>query len=431
MQVLRHTFSICPVCHKRIKAEQVLVNGHIYLQKQCVEHGAFSTVVWKQKRDIEQWRKNLPPIAPGENESCPHDCGLCGEHLRDTCCVLLEVTDCCNLHCAYCFAMNEAQTKEHPAKEYLLRQISALTRPGETLLQLSGGEPTTRDDLTELIYAAKQAGCAHVQLNTNGIRLSEDASYVKALAEAGLSFVFLQFDSLRDDIYKALRGRPLFEEKRRAIAHCDDYNIGVTLVPTLIPGVNINEIGDILRFAVAHSPAVRGVHFQPVCNMGRIPAAPKDEERFTLDELLYELEAQCKDILDIEAIRPSCCDHPLCGFHGDFMVIGNQRLQPLSTGADASCDCVNGSAKKNRAFVSRRWERDAAKECECACQAVDEPQTLAGFMQQVKTYGFTVTAMAFQDIWSLDLERLRQCSLHVYHEGEHIPFCAYYSGLAL
>jgi hypothetical protein len=48
------------------------------------------------------------------------------------------------------------------------------------------------------------------------------------------------------------------------------------------------------------------------------------------------------------------------------------------------------------------------------------------FLHRVRSHGFTVTAMAFQDAGNLDLERLRQCSLHVFDHGRFIPFCARY-----
>ncbi len=92
--------------------------------------------------------------------------------------------------------------------------ILALTCPGKTFLQLSGGEPTVRDDLPEIVAYAKNVGCKYLQLNSNGIRLAEDEAYVAALAEAGLSFVFMQFDGTRDDIYRKLRGKPLLELKK-------------------------------------------------------------------------------------------------------------------------------------------------------------------------------------------------------------------------
>ena len=86
-----------------------------------------------------------------------------------------------------------------------------LTDPGKTLLQLSGGEPTVRDDLPEIVAYAKQAGCKYVQLNSNGLRLAEDEAFVKRLADAGLSFVFMQFDGVDDAVYEKLRRRPMLE----------------------------------------------------------------------------------------------------------------------------------------------------------------------------------------------------------------------------
>ena len=44
----------------------------------------------------------------------------------------------------------------------------------------------------------------------------------------------------------------------------------------------------------------------------------------------------------------------------------------------------------------------------------------------MKSNGFTITAMAFQDPYTTDLDRLRHCSLHVYDRGKLIPFCARY-----
>ena len=98
-----------------------------------------------------------------------------------------------------------------------------------------------------------------------------DSAIHKALAEAGLSFVFMQFDGTEDAIYEKLRGRPLLAEKQAAIKACSDELLGVTLVPTIVPGVNDQNIGEILNFGLSNSPAVRGVHFQPVSYFGRYP----------------------------------------------------------------------------------------------------------------------------------------------------------------
>ena len=423
--VIRSTRSVCPVCLRQIPAKRVLRGGEMFLEKCCPEHGRFSAVVWRGREDFSQWIGSLPEIGEGENLQCPTACGLCPEHRRDTCCILLEITDRCDLRCRYCFADN--RYTPDPPLDTVKAWIRDLTVPGKTLLQLSGGEPTVREDLPEIVAFAKEAGCRYVQLNTNGVRLAEEEGYAERLAAAGLSFVFLQFDGTNDDVWTAMRGRPMAELKERAIQNCGKNRLGVTLVPTLVPGINISEIGPILRYAVDRSPAVRGVHFQPVSYMGRIPALPRDEDRFTLDELMDELLRQSGGAIQRENIAPSSCDHPLCGFHGDFVVMSDGSLMPLTHRQTAGEGCCCGTptaadpAALNRQFVGKRWER----------RDRDGPEgtdmtDMSQFLDRVLKYGFTVTAMAFQDAGNLDIERLRQCSLHVYREGRTVPFCARY-----
>ena len=116
-------------------------------------------------------------------------------------------------------------------------------------------------------------GFPYIQLNTNGKRLAEDRPYVKALKEAGLSSVFMQFDGLSDHIYLKTRGQKLLRVKEQAINNCADEDLGVVLVMTVVPKVNDHQVGDIIKFAVERRPHVRGIHFQPVSYFGRFPAA--------------------------------------------------------------------------------------------------------------------------------------------------------------
>lgn len=466
---MRRTYSVCPICLKRIPAVREEKNGGLVLTKTCPEHGSFSSVIWRNKIDFAEWRGNRPSVKADENLNCPTGCGLCPEHLRATCCTLLEITDRCNMNCEFCFA--DPDGKNDPDIEEIKLWIDGLTVPGKTLLQLSGGEPTVREDLPEIVAYAKHAGCKYVQLNSNGLRLAEDEEFVKKLADAGLSFVFMQFDGVEDGVYEKLRRRPMLEIKKQAIENCGRHGIGVTLVPVIVPGVNVEQIGDIIRFAVERSPYVRGVHFQPVSYFGRIPELPRDADRFTLDELMDQAVRQSGGLLKMENLAPSCCDHPMCGFHGDFIVMPDQTLMALTanTGSDENSDCCCGTdpAEKNREFVGRRWERrDGASDCccveeakvpeSCCCEEESEAAercccsdgaktaqmyccedcgqseeklditSMEGFLKRARTHGFTITSMAFQDAGTLDIERLRQCSLHVYKDGKHIPFCAYY-----
>jgi 7,8-dihydro-6-hydroxymethylpterin dimethyltransferase len=420
----RNAFSLCPLCLKNLPAEIVKKEQDYYLEKTCRDHGRFSTVIWRgDSPSFESWGIRIPPDKSEDIQShCPEACGLCPNHLQKTCCVVVEVTSRCNLNCSFCFAQS-GRNSEDPALEYLSECFKPLVEKGCTFVQLSGGEPTLREDLPDIIAAAKSAGCQDIQLNSNGVRLGEDRAYTKALAQAGLSFVFMQFDGTEDVIYEKLRGRPLLSEKNAAIQACAEELLGVTLTPTVVPGVNEHNIGDILNFGFSNSPAVRGVHFQPVSYFGRHPRMPGNADRITLPDLLHSIERQTSGKLKATDFIPSGCDHPRCGFHGDYVVFPDSIMRLTPDRSACSCAPDGEAHIKSRNFIARRWKREPA---ENQCCGNEDPVDMDCFLSRIKSHGFTITAMAFQDAYSMDFERLRQCSLHVYERGRLIPFCARY-----
>ncbi|MCL1834878.1 MAG: radical SAM protein [Oscillospiraceae bacterium] len=432
-QRVRKTLSVCPVCLKRIDAEVVKRGDDYYIEKRCPDHGRFRAVVWRgDAPSYEEWGAGYAPPAADKNSlpACPDGCGLCEGHLQKTCCALVEVTTRCDLGCPVCFAQSGSceEGGEDPTITELRDIFNRLATAGNTFVQLSGGEPTIRDDLPEIIAAAKEAGCETIQLNTNGIRLGRDPQYAGELREAGLSFVFMQFDGTEDGIYEKLRGRPLLDVKKAAIANCSRALLGVTLVPTLVPGVNSHNIGEIISFAIAGSPAVRGVHFQPISYFGRYPRSEGEPGRITLPELLRDIEFQTKGKLKVKDFAPSSCDHPYCGFHGDFAILPNDMILRLTKKNASCCPPTGDEHLKNRRFVSRRWNRESATEEIGATGAESEPDMndMGAFLSRIKSHGFTITAMAFQDAYTLDIERLRRCSLHVIKDGKTLPFCSAY-----
>ena len=445
------TLSVCPICKRRIPAERVIVGTDVVLKKRCPEHGEFSAVIWRGDSPLFDMWWSAKPSAKALTSDCPNACGLCRSHLNKTCCALVEITPRCNLKCPVCFAQSGGAAAE-PTVTELSTIFTKLVSDGNTFVQLSGGEPTVRDDLPEIIEAARRAGCDTVQLNSNGLRLGREPGYAKALADAGLSFVFMQFDGVTDAPYTALRGQALLADKRRAIDECGKAGLGVTIVPTLKPHVNDHEIGAITELAQSLSPVVRGVHFQPISYFGRYPTQPLDTDRITLPEVLTAIEAQTDGKFKVSDFIPSSCDHPRCGFHGDFIVLPHGKIMKLTKKYDPDaccCDDTETSAAdssrigesspagrtaahlKNRAFVARRWKRSEIDEQASSDISGDEliagdGPDMSAFLSRVKSHGFTVTAMAFQDAWTLELERLRKCSLHVISDGKTVPFCAQY-----
>ena len=419
--VIRKTRSVCPICLKNLPAVlERQEGGRIDLKKSCPEHGVFSVPVWQGKMDFDRWLLETPPLPEGAALGCPARCGICSEHETGSCCTLLEVTRRCNLRCRFCFADGGGDFADPPASELkdAIREIAE--RCGKPLLQFSGGEPTLRSDLPELVRYAREVGCSYTQVNTNGIRLAREPDFARRLRDAGLDIVFLQFDGTRQDIYETLRGAPLLDTKLEAIQVCSELGIGVTLVPTVVKGVNNDNLGELVRLAVSLAPGVRAVHFQPVSYFGRYPDAPGAEDRYTLDELMADL---CDQVpIPPESLMPSRCDHPLCGFHANFLIEPDGSLRPLSSITHSAHN--RACARDNRDYVARHWRR-APEEAAPGGELSGE-MDFDTFLYRLRHNSLTLSAMAFQDAMNLNLERLHRCSLHVYDQGNIKPFCAKY-----
>jgi uncharacterized radical SAM superfamily Fe-S cluster-containing enzyme len=297
----------------------------------------------------------------------------------------------------------------------------------DVILQLSGGEPTMREDLPAIAEMGGALGFGFIQLNTNGLRLAGEAGYAASLSSSGVSSCFLQFDGTEDTIYTVLRGRRLFREKIAAIENCAGNGIGVVLVVTLVPGVNWHNVGAILKLALEYSPSVRGVHFQPVGYFGRYPTPPDNRRRLTLPDVMYAIEEQTEGLMRVEDFTPPGWENSLCSFHGNFLPRPDGTLQPLS-GHGAGCCCDGGGSGGAISFTARQWSAPAV--------ADDSPPTgevaaggfenLDAFLARAKRRILSVSCMAFQDAWNLDLERARDCCIHVVRpDGRMIPFCLF------
>jgi uncharacterized radical SAM superfamily Fe-S cluster-containing enzyme len=300
---------------------------------------------------------------------------------------------------------------------------------GSCNIQLSGGEPTLRDDLPEIIALGIRKGFSFIQLNTNGLRLASEAGYARSLADAGLATVFLQFDGTDDRIHTRLRGRALAAVKAAAVERCGAAGLGVVLVPTLVPGVNTNDIGNIIRFALAHLPLVRGVHFQPISYFGRYFPGESAMERFTLPEVMRAIEEQTDGLMKVSDFVPPGGENARCSFHGSFFVLPDGRLHRTSPASGACCSAQDGQQGMLRTIgsVARQWAAppvSSAAGTQLCC--TDGAMDLDAFLERATRYSLTVSCMVFQDAWNLDMERLRDCCISIMSpDGQLIPFCAY------
>lgn len=438
--LLAQTQSLCPVCLRLVDADYRLEDDTVYLCKSCPEHGSFKVPAWKHQEGMPsfaEWRKGsrIPayPAHPATavDKGCPYDCGLCPEHVQHTCTGLIEVTMRCSLGCPVCYARAGAAS-EDPSPESIDRQLAALSRAsGPCNVQLSGGEPTERNDLPSIIRMAKDRGFALVQVNTNGLRLGSEPGYAEELRAAGLDSVYLQFDGVNDAVYRTLRGRDCLAVKQAAIEACGRVGLGVVLVCTLVRGVNDGQTGDLLRYAISQGGHVRGLHFQPVSSFGRFPWEMEAAPRITLPELMVMLEKQSNGMVSAGHFHAPSCEHPLCSFSAVY-----GRKDDGSLGAPIGAACCSGGtslagektrtvdnaegSRVSRAFTAAHWSSPK-----------DDGTSLNdAFSRFIARSGadrrFTLSAMAFQDALSLDVERVRGCCIHVVApDGRMIPFCLY------
>lgn len=432
IELLEETESLCPVCLKRIPASKVEDNGQIYMEKTCPEHGRYRVLIWRQSaQHYLDWAKDSErgssPIRSftSADKGCPYDCGLCPEHQTLACTMAMEVTLSCNLACPVCFATTAGKRYHDPGIDVIRGMYEAvLEGVGVCTIQLSGGEPTVRDDLPQIVALGREIGFNHILINSNGVRIAQDRVYLRRLKESGVSAIYLQFDGVSDDVYRNIRGRNLFDLKRRALENCAKERIGVVLVPTIVPGINDHQFGDIVQFAKDWIPVVKGVHFQPVGYLGRYPHSPQDEDRLTIPDVIEALVSQTGGELQPDDFQPRHVRESHCSFSSFFILTREGKLQSLgelNSGEVGSRCSLTGQIpeERYRQFTSRHWQLNE----NCCCQVGDRDN----FYDQLLYYNLTITCMPFQDVWSLDLDRLRACCAHlVTPDRRIIPFCAYY-----
>ncbi|MEM2758473.1 MAG: radical SAM protein, partial [Candidatus Methanomethylicia archaeon] len=193
MKILRRTQSLCPECLKVLDAEVYVDEDNIVkIRRTCSEHGFFNEVYTFSDPELYEWAEKYAHNPSGITKSftqtvngCPFDCGLCPNHKSATVLAIIDVTNRCNMRCPICFANAAASGMVYePTLEQIrdmlirLRSIGPVPPPA---LQLSGGEPTVRSDLIDIVRMAKEMGFRHVEVNTNGIALANDIDYYKRL----------------------------------------------------------------------------------------------------------------------------------------------------------------------------------------------------------------------------------------------------------
>lgn len=330
--------TLCSTCLFPIEGKIVFEDERVILDKWCPHHGrervllADDVAYWRRCREVFVKPAEMPErFQTGMRWGCPFDCGLCPDHQQHACITLVEINDHCNLACPVCYATSGPHRPEHRPLAQVEAMLDAAVRAEgrPDVVQISGGEPTTHPDLFPILAAARRRPIRHLMLNTNGVRLATEPDFARRLAdEVGRDGfeIYLQFDSLRDDVLQHLRGAKLSRIRRTALERLEAAGLSTTLVVTLEKGRNDDEIGALIEHALEWR-CVRGVTFQPVQEAGRIEGYDPAIHRLTVSEVRRRIHTQSPHFTEADLVPVPC--HPDALVMGYALKLGGQVV-PLT-----------------------------------------------------------------------------------------------------
>ncbi len=468
------TESICPECFLTddkvhvIKATLYEEDGKVMYKKTCEEHGEFIDVYWGDaemfKRAQKWWYKSIGLDNPRTEtvKGCPEDCGQCPEHKSHTALALLDVTNRCNLRCPICFAVAaEGGTVYEPEPQEvfdMLKNLRSNLPVPAPAIQFAGGEPTVSKHLPQYIKWAKQLGFRHVQIASNVIRIGKSKEYLQELRDAGLSTIYMQFDGITPDPYLAARGTNLLPLKKQAIQNAREVGMeSLVLVPTVVRGVNDDQLGGIIEFAVENRDVVRCVNFQPVSITGRIDHTARHEMRITIPDAIHLIEKQTggriphTEWYPVPSMMPvgralglikggpdlELSSHFACGMATFIYIDDDGGYRPITDLIDVDkflvlleeianlyADGARGASTRAKAKLAAGArhikKKGLIKDLLSAFLNRGDYESLAKLMRRIIMIGM----MHFQDPYNFDLERVQHCDINYsVPDGRIIPFC--------
>ena len=430
------TLSLCSKCLRRVDAKVVFEDNKVWMLKRCPEHGNEKVLL---ATDVEYYKNTRNYVKRSEmprrfntktHYGCPYDCGLCTDHEQHSCLTIVEVTDRCNLTCPTCYAESSPHHGRHRTLEEIEAMLDLIVRnEGEPdVVQISGGEPTVHPQFFEILDIAKTKPIRHLMLNTNGIRIAKDEKFVERLATYMPDFeVYLQFDSFKQNALEILRGQDLRETRTKALENLNKYNLSTTLVVTLQRGLNDDEIGKIIEFALKQ-PCIRGVTFQPTQVAGRTEGFNPANDRITLTEVRQEILNQT-DIFTPEDILPVPCNPDALAMAYALKIDGQvvpltRYINPQDILDNSRNTIVYEQDERLHQHMIQLFSTGNSVEC-----ATDELQSVMCCLPQISAPNlgydnlFRIIIMRFIDAYDFDVRAIKKSCVHIVSDDMTIiPF---------
>lgn len=502
----RQTDSLCPQCVKEarnavindqmnmeaflhahpgeVKADIVERDGKIYMDKECPHHGRFSDLMSIDPKFL----KRIEDLFPGRDFESPksdlRNHGTSTIKYGRGSVLTVDLTNRCNMMCDPCFMDANQVGYVHELGWDEVQQIlddSLAIKPRRQLsVQFSGGEPTLSPHFFRAIEYARAIGYFSVQCASNGIEFARDPEFAKRAKKAGMRLCYLQFDGVTNESNSHRKVGNLFDVKLRAIENLAAAGIDVVLVVTVVNGINNEQVGPIIQFAIDNADKVTVVSFQPVSFTGRdedISDEDRKAQRYTLSHLAHDVHDQIgithphRDWFPLSSMNPmsnlvdqlqgpeaefgalNCGCHPNCGI-GTILLVNKrtkqtaalcdfldveQVLSDIQAIADAG---LSKNATITRVALSflRNFRPDKAPEgyglTELIRQALSQMGATGervgdteGDANKFEWRFLFVAGMWFQDLFNYDFRRTEMCIIPYGTQMGEVSFCAYNTGV--
>lgn len=454
---LTATQSFCQQCrnlNRLIDTHVVAKDKEVYLRKFCPKCGESMvkiSVDFEYYRQCEAYLKqpDLPEKALTQVlRGCPYDCGVCPQHQNHPCLALFNITDECNMKCNICYYAAEPGLGNHRSMEEISRMLDTLlgTESEPDLIQVTGGEPTVHPQILEILQFLKKSPVRHLMLNTNGIRIAEDETFVKALSKLGSGFeVYLQFDSLDSRALKEIRAKDMGEVRRKALEMLERHNISTTIVSVIKKGLNDREIPKILEFSHRYR-CIRGVVFQPIQEVGRIEV--EGDFRITLSEIRQIIIEDKNNPFTAEDMIPLPCDpHKIGVGYAAKVMSSDEEGKPYATLMPVTGQIPKEMITEQRGTVAFEQDREFVRTI-VETVSLDTAMGENILADKIKSKLFCcwpsflsptnmgyenvyrIVIMEFSDIYNFDTINIkRECNFMI-EPDRVIPFSTYNMGIA-